>query len=218
MPDSAKTVKTCSSPHARFLPRFVRRFVGERSGIAAVEFAMLSGLFIALLFMVAQVGLYFYFSTTLYYVTQKASRQILTGGVANQGLTAAQYRTQILCPLLPGTMSCNNIITNIQVVPSWSGLTSGGFYSLTNIVNNTSNPLGYTMTGLTAPAMNNNQTNFCIGSPGSIVAVQVYYAMPLIGIPAMLTNASTYNGNSVIFISATSVFKNEPFTTSYTGC
>jgi len=74
------------------------------------------------------------------------------------------------------------------------------------------------MTGLTTPPMNNNQTNFCIGSPGSLVAAQVYYAMPLIGIPNMLANASVYNGNSVIFISATSVFKNEPFTTGYSGC
>ena len=74
------------------------------------------------------------------------------------------------------------------------------------------------MTGLTAPPMNNNLTSFCIGSAGSIIAAQVYYAMPLVGIPAMLTNATTFNGQSVIFISATSVFKNEPFTTSYSGC
>jgi Flp pilus assembly protein TadG len=218
MPASAKIVKTWASPFARFSPRAVRRLIGERSGIAAVEFAMLSGVFIVLLFMVVQVGLYFYFSTWLYYVTQKATRQILTGGVASQGLTAAQYRTQILCPLLPGGMSCNNIITNIQVVPPWTGVTSGGFYSLTNMVNNPSNPLGYTMTGLSTPPMNNNQTSFCIGSPGSIIVAQVYYAMPVIGIPAMLTNASSYNGSSVVFIGATSVFKNEPFTTSYSGC
>jgi hypothetical protein len=117
-------------------------------------------------------------------------------------------------------MSCNNIITNIQVVPPWTGDTSGGFYSLTNMVNNASNPLGYTMTGLTTPQMNNNQTSFCIGTPGAIIVAQVYYAMPVIGIPAMLTNASTYNGSSVIFISATSVFKNEPFINNpnYSGC
>lgn len=179
---------------------------------------MLLPVFIGLAFMIAQVGLYFYFSTTLYYVTQKATRQILTGSVANQGLTAAQYRTNIVCPLLPGSMSCNNIITNIQVVPAWSGLTSGGFYSLTNIVNNPSSPEGYTMTGLTTPPMNNSQTSFCIGSSGAIIAAQVYYAMPVIGIPQMLTNAATYNGQSVVFISATSVFKNEPFTTTYSGC
>jgi len=74
------------------------------------------------------------------------------------------------------------------------------------------------MTGLTTPPMNNSLTGFCIGAAGSIIAAQVYYAMPVIGIPAMLTNASTFNGQSVIFISATSVFKNEPFSTNYTGC
>jgi Flp pilus assembly protein TadG len=227
MSASAEIIKNRASPRARFSPRAVRRFIGERSGIAAVEFAALSGLFVGLLFMVAQIGLYFYFSTTLYYVTQRATRQILTGSVVNDaptGLTAAQYRTQILCPILTqasyGSMSCNNIITNIQVVPPWTGDTSGGFYSLTNMVNNASNPLGYTMTGLTTPQMNNNQTSFCIGTPGAIIVAQVYYAMPVIGIPAMLTNASTYNGSSVIFISATSVFKNEPFINNpnYSGC
>jgi Flp pilus assembly protein TadG len=222
MSASAKILKTWASPLARFSLHAVRRFIGERSGIAAIEFATLSGVFVGLILMVAQIGLYFYFSTTLYYVTQAATRQILTGAVAHSGLTAAQYRTNVLCPILTatsyGSMSCNNIITNIQVVPAWTGTTSGGFYSLTNMVNNASNPLGYTMTGLTTPPMNNSQTSFCIGSPGAIIIAQVYYAMPVIGIPTMLTNASSYNGKSVVFISATSVFKNEPFTSGYTGC
>jgi Flp pilus assembly protein TadG len=223
MPASVKIIKIGASSLARVSPRAIRRFIGARSGIAAVEFAVLSGIFIALLLMIAQIGLYFYFSTTLYYVTQKATRSILTGAAANtQGLTAAQYRTNILCPILTqasyGSMSCNNVITNIQVVPAWSGDTSGGFYSLTNIVKNTSSPLGYTLTGLTTPPMNNNKTSFCIGQPGSIVVAQVYYAMPVLGFATMLTNAATYNGTSVIFISATSVFKNEPFATNYTGC
>src|SRR5580700_5056158 len=153
MPASAETIMIESPPNLLAPPRThaIRRFLGERSGIAAIEFATLLPLFAGLMFMIMQIGSYFYFSTTLYYVTDKATRQILTGGVANQGLTAAQYRTQILCPLLPGTMSCNNVITNIQVVPAWSGYTSGGFYTLTNIANNASSPLGYTMTGLTAP-------------------------------------------------------------------
>jgi hypothetical protein len=136
-------------------------------------------------------------------------RQVMTGSVANQGLTAAEFRTQILCPLLPGAMSCSNVITNIQVVPD----TSGGanyWYNLTNYTS-AGNALGYTLTGLNAPTMNNNSTSFCIGSGGSIVAAQIYYAMPVIGIPQILTHAGVYNGQSVLFISATSVLKNEPF-------
>src|SRR5271155_2195797 len=101
MSASAKIVKTWASPLARFSLHAVRRFIGERSGIAAVEFASLSVLFVGLILMVAQIGLYFYFSTTLYYVTQEATRQILTGYVAQQGYTTtAQYRTNIVCPLL----------------------------------------------------------------------------------------------------------------------
>jgi Flp pilus assembly protein TadG len=219
MPVSAKTIKIAASPSLAPLPiHAVRRLVRERSGLAAVEFAVLLPMFAYLILMISQVGLYFYFSTTLYYVTDAATRQILTGSVASLGFTQAQYQNQILCPLLPGSMSCNNVITNIQVVPPWSGATSGGFYSLTNIVTNPSSPEGYTMTGLTTPSMNNSLTSFCIGTAGSIIIAQVYYAMPVIGIPAMLTNASTFNGRSVIFISATSVFKNEPFAAITSSC
>jgi Flp pilus assembly protein TadG len=216
MPASANVANMNVSPNVPARP--IRRLADDRSGVSAVEFAIIVPLFAGLVFMIAQIGLYFYFSTSLYYVTGKATREILTGAVASQGLTAAQYRTQILCPLLPGSMSCNNIITNIQIVPPYGGATSGGFYSLTNIVNNPSSPGGYTMSGLTTPPMNNNLTSFCIGAAGSIIAAQVYYAMPVIGIPAMFAHAATFNGQSVIFISATSVFKNEPFTSSNNGC
>jgi hypothetical protein len=67
------------------------------------------------------------------------------------------------------------------------------------------------MTGLNNPTMNNNNTSFCIGTGGAIIAAQIYYAMPVLGISQMLPNASTFNGQSVVFISATSVLKNEPF-------
>jgi len=191
-------------------------FTLDNQGTTLAEFAVLLPIFAALVLMIGQVCLYFYYSTTLYYVTDRATRQILTGGVANQNLTAAQFRTNVVCPLLAGMMSCNNIITNIQVVPD----TSGGaayWYSLTNYVSNPSSPLGYTVSALNAPPMNNANTSFCIGSSGSIVATQIYYAMPVLGIPEMLGGA-TFNGQSVVFISATAVFKNEPFSTNYGGC
>ena len=194
----------------------VRAFVRRQDGTAATEFATLMPLFAALLFVIAQMGLYFYYSASLYYVTQAASRQILTGSVANQNLTAAKFQSQILCPLLPGSMSCSNIITNIQVIPEASQ--PGGFYTLMNYVKNTSAPLGYTMSGLAAVPMNNSQTSYCIGTPGGVVAVEVYYAMPVLGVSWFLANATTYNGQSVIFINATAAFKNEPYTTSYAGC
>ncbi len=194
-----------------------RCLADDRSGVTAVEFAFLIPLFAGLVVMIAQVGLYFFNSTSLYYATEKATRQIMTGAVASQGLTAAQFRANVLCPLLPANMACANVITNIQVVPDASNGASY-WYNLTNYTVSASSPVGYTVTQLNQPTMDNNSTSFCIGSAGSIVATQVYYAMPVLAIAQMLPGASTFNGQSVIFLSATSVFKNEPFATSYTGC
>jgi Flp pilus assembly protein TadG len=179
--------------------------LGEASAVSAIEFAILLPLFVGLMFMIAQIGLYFYLSTSLYYATAKAARQIMTGAVLSQSLNAAEFRNNVLCPLLPGSMSCNNIITNVQVVPP--GANGASWAALTN-----------NMTGLISPAMNNAQTSFCIGAGGSLVAMQVYYAMPVLGISQMLPNASSFNGQSVIFISATAAWKNEPFSTANAGC
>ena len=180
------------------------RFVRDRSGVSVIEFAMLLPLFLGVMFMIAQIGLYFYTSASLYYATAKAARQVMTGSVANQSLTADQFRNNVLCPLLPGSMPCSSIVTNVQVVPA--GNYGAGWTALTNA------------NGLNTPPMDNSKTSFCIGSGGSLVALQVYYAMPVLGIPQMLPGATTFNGQSVVFIDATAAWKNEPFTTSYAGC
>ena len=192
----------------------MKGFLLDRRAVTAVEFAALLPLFLGLVLLIAQIGIYLYFSASLHYVTDTAMRQIMTGSVANQGLTAAQFRSQILCPLLPGSMSCSNVIVNIQVVPDASG-GAAYWYSLTNQTP-AGNALGYTMTNLNNPPMNNASTSFCIGGGGAIVAAQIYYAMPVIGIPELLLNSGVFNGQNVLFINATSVLKSEPFVPSTT--
>jgi len=96
-----------------------------------------------------------------------------------------------------------NVLDNIQIAPA-------DFTTLENATHN----------GLQPPAtMNNGNLSFCIGGTGSMVAVQIFYAMPVLGL-SWLANTPTFNGQNVIFISATSVFKNEPFavTSGFTGC
>jgi Flp pilus assembly protein TadG len=202
---------------ARRASERLRAILRDRSAVTAIEFAFITPLAVGMILMTAQVGLYFYYSTYLYYATEKALRQVETGAVQNQGLTAAQFRTNILCPLLPGSMSCSNVITNVQVIPDTSGGASY-WYSLTDYHADPSSPTGFDMSQLNAPPMDNSQTSFCIGVSGSYVAAQVYYAMPIVGIPQLLAGASTYNGNPVVFIQSTHVFRNEPFSTSYAGC
>jgi len=182
----------------------LRRFGAAVEGVSAIEFAMLLPLFAGLLLVILQVGLYFYYTTYLAYATDVAARHIMTGDVASQGLTAAQFRTTYLCPSLPGGMSCNNIITNVQVVPA--GNNGAGWTALTG------------STGIVRPAMDNAKTTFCIGTGGSLIAVEVFYAMPVLGIPQMLPGATTFNNQQVVFIQATSAIKNEPFVAANAGC
>ncbi len=182
------------------------RFIEQRSGSVAVEFALIGLVSLELVTEAMQAGLYFYSSAAVERATTAASRAILTGSVANQGLNAAQFRTTVVCPSLTSLgLSCGNIITNIQTVPE--AVSPGGFYTLLNSA----------QTKLLLPAsMDNTKTSFCIGGTGSYVYVQVFYALPVIS-PIWRLNATTWNGTSSYFIQSTAVFKNEPFQTASSG-
>jgi Flp pilus assembly protein TadG len=163
--------------------------------------------FLLLVVETMQIGVYFYTLASLDHATNFAARQVMTGAVSSGGLTAAQFRTQILCPLLPGSMSCSNIVTNIQNVPE--AVSPAGFYTYVNA----------NATAIISPTMDNNLTSFCPGNAGSYLYIQVYYAMPVIS-PIWYAVASvSWNGNTVHFVSAASAFKNEPFqSSSQPGC
>ena len=146
-----------------------------------------------------QVGLYFYTSAGVERATWKASRQILTGSIGGQGLTAAQFRSNVLCPSISSThLSCANLITNVQTVPE--GVSPAGFYTLVN----------GTQTGLIRPTLNNAATSYCIGTDGSYVFVQVLYAMPVFS-PIWRAFATSFNGAASYIIQSTAAFRNEPF-------
>jgi Flp pilus assembly protein TadG len=176
----------------------VVRFARERSAVSAIEFAMIAPVLILLVIETLQIGFYFYTSASLNYVTRSAGRQIQVGSVAQQNLTAAQFQNN-LCGLLPGTMSCANVITNVFGVPE--ALSPNGFYAFLNA----------SQTGLAPPLTNNANASFCPGSPGAVVYVQVYYGMPVFS-PIWLAIASqSWNGATVHFVLATTAFKNEPY-------
>ena len=154
---------TAGKPEALQKLRWVTSYLlTDRSAVTAIEFAMVAPALVLLIVESLQIGLYFYTSASLEAATIAGARQILTGAVASQGLTATQFRTQILCPSLPGTMSCANVITNIQTVPE--ATSPAGFYSFVNA----------SQTAIIQPAMDNTKTSFCAGTTGSYMYIQVY--------------------------------------------
>jgi Flp pilus assembly protein TadG len=175
------------------------RFIGERSAVAAIEFAMVSPILILLILETFQLGLYFYTSATLNYATNAAARQIRVGAVAASSETAAQFKANF-CSYLSGAMPCANVIQNLYTVPE--GISPAGFYAFLNT----------SQTGLAPPQTNTAiPATFCPGQPGSVIYVQNYYAMPIFSPIWYAVGSQNFNGSVVHFVLATAAFKNEPY-------
>lgn len=184
----------------------MRRLRDDVQGSVAIEFSIIGSVALLLLLGSMQVGLYFYTSAALDAATAKAMRQVRTGAVGASTLTAAQFRTNVLCPLLPSTMSCSDIVTNIQIVPQASS--PDGFYRFVNS----------DQSGIVKPTMDNSVTAFCTGKSGSVVYAQIYYAMPIVLLSILKLPAAVWNGRSVFFVGSYAAFKNEPFQSASGGC
>lgn len=182
-----------------------RRFRGERRGSTAVEFGLIGFGLILLVIGTMQVGLYLYVSASMEAAVTKAMRQVMTGAASSGAMTADQFRTNVLCPLLPSGLPCANVITNLVIVSQ--GTNPNGFYQFVNAAQSWIKP----------PAMDNTQTSFCTGTAGSVIYAQAYYAMPIIVPIALSTVTTQWHGKAAYFVGAFAAFRNEPFQTTTQG-
>lgn len=194
----------------------LRRFREDRSGVTAIEFALISVPFLGMLMAIFQAGLYFFTSEALDAAVQDAARGIYTGQIQGANVTSASdFVNNYVCPSNGGTrlstlIDCSKLIVDIRPAPnsgSFSGInTAADFYQ----------------TGAA--------TKFCLGAPNDIMVVRVIYPLPIFA-PVLVTttgtNAQASNAGSVSFNSlgqkqillATAVFQNEPFANNYSsGC
>jgi hypothetical protein len=184
--------------------RHWRAFGRDRRGATAVEFGLIGiPLFFTLLGTV-EAGFDLYNRNVLDNVTQEIARQIMTGAVQsmtinNQPISAAQFRTNVVCPLLPATYSCNNVIVNVQTFTE--AAYPGGFYNFVNSA----------QSGLNAPPLSNTLTSFCIGATGAYVLLQILYPLPLMTNVFAPGTVTTFNGQKVRLLFSNAAFKNEPF-------
>ena len=142
-----------------------RIFARHRGAATAVEFALILPMFAYMVLMTLQAGLYFYYTATLQRGADAAVRQILVGNAANASLTKAQFVQNDLCPQVL-SLTCANIVVNFIAAPN-------SFYSLTNKTANPNVPLGYSLTGLTMPAMNNAKTSYYLASDRFVMVAQI---------------------------------------------
>jgi Flp pilus assembly protein TadG len=157
-------------------------FVKDRRGATAVEFALVAAPFIGLLAALIQTFLVFFAQQLLESVVQQSSRQILTGQVQSQQMTAAQFQT-VVCNQVAILFNCSGLMVDVQVASSWSSAT-------------TSAPtLTYNAQGQVT-----NTWQFVPGNAGDIVVVRVMYLWPIF----------MFSSQGSQMIMATAAFQNEP--------
>jgi len=131
------------------------RFLHHTGGANAVEFALISPVFILLLFVSVELGLTLFTQSNLNYATRGAARLILTGQVQSGG--GVSMFTSRLCSDVGSLIPCSSLEYNVQSGSSFSALSP-------TVQTNSSGDM--------------TNTQFSPGSAGSDVLVQVGYPLP----------------------------------------
>lgn len=169
--------------------RRLARLKQDEKGATAIEFAMVVGPFIFLLFGIIEVGLLFFTTFSVENATEQAARLIRTGQVKSNNMTAAQFKTQV-CNRMPGYVDCiSKVRVDVQSYASFATVVA---------------PSGLDVNGNL-----NNATQFAPGNGGDIVLVTVFFEYELAAFTPMLNLSNMSNNHRLI--QAAAVFRNEPF-------
>lgn len=173
----------------------------SRSGSAAVEFALIVGPLLLFIIGILNVALYFFAAQALDQGTRLAARRILTGDVMAQGLTAAKFKTDVLCPALTFPLPCADITVSVSRVAAKSSASlKTGIYAF----------IDPTLPDLFPPNLSVDKGAFCTGVPGDYVFVDVAYKHPLFAVLGDLIFGPNNPGKAIV-LRATYFLTNEPF-------
>ncbi len=168
----------------RVFPRFRR----NEEGVAAVEFALVAGPFLFLLFAIIEFALVFFASQVLETATASASRLIMTGQAQTQNFNQAAFKTEI-CNRASALMACSGIAVDVRTYTSFSSAS-------------TNKPVS-------GGTVNYSGMTYNQGSGGDIVVVRAVYEWPVMMPTFGLTIGDLTNGKRLLM--ATAAFRNEPF-------
>lgn len=172
-------------------------FARREDGAAAVEFAMVAAPFLLLVFAILETALVFFAGQTLQAAAADSARLIMTGQAQTSGYSASDFKTQV-CTRIYGLFNCTSSMTvDVKNYTTFGNAATG--------VNSTPTTNG---------TFDSSKTGYTLGGPGCIQVVTLYYQWPVY-IPLLALNSSNSGSNSRL-LQATSVFKNEPYSTSGT--
>jgi Flp pilus assembly protein TadG len=190
--------------------RFIGHLISDRAGAAAVEFALVSIPFFALLFVILELALVFLLSVSLSNATANEARKIRVGGLEAAGVSVmTSSGNQLDVPAFKAAI-CSQIV----LVPT-STCTSQLQVDIRTLNSFEQSAPPSPISGST---FNTGSLCFYSGAAGSIVQVRAYYLWslldPILLAPlANITQLAGSNGASTtgtwLLISSTEVLKTE---------
>lgn len=163
----------------------------QQDGAAAVEFALVAAPFLALTFAILETAMVFFAGQTLEAAAADSARLIMTGQAQSAGFTQAQFKTAV-CARIYGLFDCaNGLYVDVKS------------YSSFGAISNTA--------PITNGVLDTAKTTYSPGDVGNIVVVSLYYQWPIY--VSMLGNnlASTGLSGGNRLLTATAVFRVEPY-------
>lgn len=178
--------------------RRIRRYLKNKEGTAAIEFAILAIPFFMLLFAVLELAVVFFINSTLNHAVSEAGRQIRTGNFQACG-TQDKFK-ELVCNNMSGLGNCEKRL-RIDVV---SGNAFGSITLPAPPPPPEPDPSDPTATD---DIDNGDWVNTTANAP---VVIRGLYYHKLV-LPPQLTRLENIKGKGIRLLNATTAFKNEPF-------
>lgn len=192
--------------------KILRRYGRKNDGVAAIEFALVGGPFLFVLFAIFELGLMLFAEYALAQNVESAGRLIRTGQVQNglngHSATPAYFKTQV-CKNLETFLDCSsNLYVDVRK-----------FNDFSSISGSLPDPYDSGTTELSEDITLNSE--YQPGAAGEIVSIRVYYDWQLFmpGLSALVGAVGSFGNVSASgstetnsrLLTAAATFRNEPF-------
>lgn len=171
---------------------FIRRLRKDEDGATAIEFAMVVGPFLMMLFGIIAVGLFYFTTFTLENAVEQAARVVRTGQFQQAGKTAEEFKTKV-CEYVPSHIDCvAKVFVNVKSFASSAAI---GPEDIPACLDNDGNL--------------KNTADYNPGGASVIVLVWACYEWDMAKFP-WINLGNMANGSRLI--QATTTFRTEPYT------
>jgi Flp pilus assembly protein TadG len=170
-------------------PRLIHRLLKDKSGVAAIEFAILALPLFMLVFGIIEISAIFFVDTALDASVHKNARLIKTGRAAEKNMSLALFKAKI-CGDMVYMLNCEsnllvsaNVITDVSATGGMLPVDSNGHVTITE--------------------------SFNIGYGSDYVLVQAFLPWPPVVKLYSLSSRTLSDGSYLLGTST--LFRNEPF-------